>query len=98
MKGPSIAVMLGGGHSGGASSKGDEPEESGASETRARAEDAATVFADAVEAKDARRIVKAFSSLSTLCDKLNELADSGEEESEDAEEATESKDAESNEV
>ena len=54
----------------------------GLSETKARAEDAASAFADAVEAKDAGRIVKAFGALATLCEHLEELEESGEAEEE----------------
>jgi hypothetical protein len=90
VKGPSIAVMLGGGHSLAPKSKGssyDSEEEKdetdlGLSETKARAEDAASAFADAVEAKDAARIVKAFGALATLCEHLEELEESGEAEEE----------------
>lgn len=53
------------------------------SETKARAEDAATAFADAVEAKDPKRIVKAFAALSTLCGHLDELEDAGEKDDEE---------------
>ncbi len=90
MKGPSIAVMLGGHASGGRHDDEGDPEgEQGdlsLSETKARAEDAATAFADAVEAKDARRIVKAFCALGELCRHLEELEESGESEEEEGKE------------
>lgn len=59
--------------------KSDDDGEMSSSEARERAEDAAMAFANAVEAKDAKRIVKAFGSLSTLCGHLDELGDEYEE-------------------
>jgi hypothetical protein len=70
-------------------------EESGAdlslSEAKASAEDAAHAFADAVQAKDGKRIVRAFRALCTLCGHLDELEDAGE--SEDAEEEAEAEES-----
>ncbi len=89
MKGPSIAVMLGG-------AKHDDAEDSDSgelslSEAKSSAEDAATAFADAVESKDAKRIVKSFGALAELCAHVSELKDSGEkDEDEDTDEADES--------
>ncbi len=85
MKGPSIAVMLGGGKP-----KGDDYEEDGdlsLSETKARAEDAATAFAASLEGGDAKAIVKAFCTLSTLCHHLEDLEESGETDDEEEAEA-----------
>lgn len=63
---------------GGKPSGGDDESETSHSEAQAGAEDAAHAFADAVQAKDAKRIVRAFCALSTLCGHLDELADAGE--------------------
>ena len=76
MKGPSIAVMLGG------KSEPDEGESS-MGETKQRAEDAAHALAEALQAKDPQRIVRAFGALSTLVGKLGELEESGESEDEE---------------
>jgi len=72
VKGPSIAVMLGGKPS------DDEGGEPGLAEAKSSAKDAATALASAVAAKDADGIVRAFRSLSTLCKEIDELEDSGE--------------------
>lgn len=86
MKGaPSIAVMLAGKKDGEEEGEGDLS----LSETRARAEDAATAFASAVDGKDATKIVKAFCSLKTLCDHLEELEESGETDDEPKDEEVE---------
>ena len=85
MKGaPSIAVMLGG------VKKDDESEgDLSLSEAKKSAEDAATAFADAVEAKDAKRIVKSFHALYDLCEHVRELEESGETDEEEKKEEDE---------
>ncbi len=59
------------------------------SETKDRANDAATAFASALESegRDPKRIVKAFCTLMTLCSHIEELEESGEKD--DEEEAVE---------
>lgn len=79
-KEPNVAVMLGM-----PKDEGDDSEDSLA-ETKARAEDAAGAFASAVAGKDAKKIVKAFCVLQTLCGKLTELEESGESDEEPKEE------------
>lgn len=78
MKGPSIAVMLGG------KPEGDEEEGGGGdvslSEAKMHAEHAAIALAEAVSARDGKRICKAFMALDQLCDHIHELEESGEEE------------------
>lgn len=76
MSKPDIAVMLG--MPKGGEGEDDGGSESSLSEVKARAEDAAVVFSAAIEAKDAKKIVRAFSTLSTLCAKVDELEESGE--------------------
>ena len=77
--GPSIAVMLGG-----AKHYDDEEAEGdlSLSETKARAEDAAVAFQNALDTKNPRKIVAAFCSLSVLCNHLDELEESGEKDDE----------------
>jgi len=79
---PTVAVMMGekpGGE--------EDSAEQSMGEVRAAAEDAAHALADALQAKDAKRIVRAFCSLSTLAGKLDELEDSGETDEEEAAES-----------
>ena len=80
--GPSIAVMLGGAPKlDGAKHYADDDSEAGdmsLSETKMRAEDAATALAAALEAKEPKKIVAAFCALTVLADHLAELEDSGE--------------------
>lgn len=78
-KGPSIAVMLGGK---GAPVDEESSADLSKSDAQAGAEDAAHAFADAVQAKDGKRMVRAFCALSELCGHLDELDDANEEEEE----------------
>ena len=82
MKGPSIAVMLGGKPDDDA--EGEKTELS-LGEAKAAAADAARSFAQAIEDKDPAKIVKAFTSLSTLCAHVEELEESGETEDKEEE-------------
>lgn len=97
MKGPTIAVMLGGKHSEGRDSDYKEDGDLSLSETRARAEDAASAFAASLEmsGRDPARIVKAFCALKVLCDHLEELEESGETDDEERSEEEEDRPEES---
>ena len=83
-KAPNVAVMLG-------VPESDEHEdgEQSLSEVKARAEDAATAFAAAVKAGDAKKILASFHPLYTLCMKMHELEESGETDEEEAAESPE---------
>ncbi len=91
--------MLGGSH-GPPHDGGDDrsaPEDSddlSLSETKARASDAATALAAALEneGRDPKRIVQAFRSLYTLCCHLDELEESGETDDEPEEEDSKEED------
>lgn len=74
MKGPSIAVMLGG-H---AEPDGDEAHEPGLPEAKSGAKDAAKALISAVKVGDPEAVYRAFRSLSALCEGMDDLEDSGE--------------------
>lgn len=91
MKGPSIAVMLGGGH--------DEAEESGEpgrAEAESSAKDGAKALIQAVASKNPDAVYRAFRALCGLCKEIDDLEESGEheEEAEAAEHEAEPKEEE----